>query len=161
MATAFYRLIQFLNNPGSSQNVLSLPCSSKKPNLFLRRKERTLSTWQSQRKPWCQQIQVPRWSWKPANMDYHEEGRAQMVIEHLLLARIVLELFMSSLTLQLHQKSLWFPLLLVGKLRLSEANNTLTSLEPSIMDAHLNLSHASDSSAQVPRNTAKGHCFVN
>lgn len=46
---------------------------------------------------------------KPANTEYHEEARRrreQRVIEHLLLARIVLELFMSSLTLQLHQKSL-------------------------------------------------------
>ena len=46
---------------------------------------------------------------KPANMEYHEEGRRrreQRVTEHLLLARIVLELSTSSLTLQLHQKSL-------------------------------------------------------
>lgn len=50
-----------------------------------------------------------------------------MVIEHLLLARIVLELFHVFSNSSTPSEKFMIPTLLVGKLRLSEANNTLTS----------------------------------
>lgn len=123
------RLIPLINNLCNSQDFLSLLYSSKKLNLFLRRKEWTWSTLQMEGETfgaWAVIYlfigveQQNRQHWREGR-----RGRERIVIEHLLLVGIVLELIICFLLLFNSIKKEEYSHLLMVKLGPSEVNNLL------------------------------------
>lgn len=108
---------------------MSLLYSSKKQNLFLRRKEWTWSTLQMEWKAFHAWAVTYLFVGDEQQSRQHcrggRRGREKTVIEHLLLVSIVLELFICFLLLFNPIKKEEYSHLLVVKLGLGEINNLL------------------------------------
>lgn len=106
-------MTQFINNPCSSQNFLSLSYSSKRQNLFLRRKEMSLSTLQIQKKALVSGSQLPCWSWNCSKTVASPGKEERKRIERYWTSTIDQDsprTFMFSPTLQPCKERLLFPL---------------------------------------------------
>lgn len=121
------RLIPLINSLCNSQDFLSLPYSSKKQNLFLRRKGWTGSTLQMEGKAFdAYAVRYLLIAAEQQNRQHCREGRRRsewIVTGHLLLVSTVLEHFICFLLLFNPMKKDEYSHLLVIKLGLSEVNN--------------------------------------
>lgn len=137
------RLIPLINNLCNSQDFLSLLYSSKKQNLFLRRKEWTWATLQMEGKAfgaWAvSYLFIGAEQQSRQRCREGRRGREWIVIEHPLLVSIVLELFICFLLLFNPIKKDEYSHLLAVKLGLSEVNNSLKFYNNSRANHSLNL----------------------